>query len=201
MNHSEVIVRHPLTQIDIPITTPGVTYRHPMTIPTASVTHGIVSHKLELRGLLMRLITMIPMRGIYLALTPGTPAPLMGPPDWTTMVLNENSLMILADLNLDTHRTIINGLLHHHTIVLRIISNDTRLDQIIILSPTTTGFLLLMVEAHLDPAETHVTTAVVTDPLTHIPSRANIRVPTTIATHHHLYQQLIHSLQHKFERS
>ena len=174
MNHSEVIVRHPLTQIDIPITTPGVTYRHPMTIPTASVTHGIVSHKLELQDPLMRLLTMIPMRGIYLALTPGTSAPILSSPDWTTMVLNENSLMISADLNLDTHRTMINRLLHHRTIVLRIISNDTRLDQIIILSHTTTGLLLLMVEAHLDPAETHVLTAIVTDPLTHIPSRANI---------------------------
>jgi hypothetical protein len=70
----------------------------------------------------------------------------MSSPDWTTMVLNENSLTISADLNLDIHRTIINGLLHHRTIVLRITINDTRLDQNIIISHTITGLLQLMVK-------------------------------------------------------
>ena len=64
MNHSEVLVRHHLTPIDILLNTQGTMICHPITIATTSVTHDVVSHNFDLRDLIMSLPTMIPIRGM-----------------------------------------------------------------------------------------------------------------------------------------
>ena len=186
MNHSEVIVRHRPTQIGILTITPGILYRHHTIVDIHTVIPEGVSPNTELRELLTRLPTMIHILNDQLAHMPETSAPIMSSPDWITMVINESSLMISAGLTLEIRLTTINGLLHHHIIVLRVTLNGTRLDRTIIIHHTTTELLPLKVAAFQDPEETHMTAAVVIDPLTYIPGCENNRVPIIIDIAHHL---------------
>ena len=168
LTHSEVIVRPRPTQIDIPTTKPGVLYRHHMTVAIDSVLQDGASHNTYLPDLLMQCPNMIPMWNIRQAHITDTLKPVMSPPGWITMIINENSLMKPAGLHLDTLLTMTNGQLHRHTIVLRVTLRGTRLDRTMTISHTTTGTLHLTVVAPPDPDENHMITAVVIDPLTHI---------------------------------